>query len=66
MIYKDVSIVRVHGYQRRLCDLEIWVTYGRLEIALQQVTLWGLKYRTCSMRRMVSRGFSSMRLATHS
>ena len=64
MIYKD--IVGAHGYQRRLCDLERWVTYGRLEIALQQVTLWGLKYRTCSMHRMVSRRVSGMRLATHS
>jgi hypothetical protein len=32
MIYKDVSIVRAHGDQRRFGDLEIWETYGRLEV----------------------------------
>src|SRR5260221_198455 len=53
--------------EKRLGDLENMGTYGRLEFVLQQVTLRGSKYRTCSMHRVdLCIVVSNMRLATHS
>jgi hypothetical protein len=67
MIYKDVSIVRAHGDQRRFGDLEIWKTHSMADWRLGHIM--GLEstglVHCIGWLCPVSREVSSMRLATH-